>query len=132
MWHNQNESCNYEEWVPELSLKLDFLYSSYRIVVHGVPMTLNLHNDNAQKEATRIIVQENTYLGEAQFAEDVLDNLQWISGRSGPPADKPHSSLILFFTEPSSANLAIEHGIAFSGRLLQAQHYHSLHQWNVK
>ena len=95
-------------------------------------VSMLFHNDNAQKEATRIIVQENTYLGEAQFAEDVLDNLQWISGRSGPPADKPHSSLILFFTEPSSANLAIEHGIAFSGRLLRAQQHHSLHQWNVK
>ena len=130
MWHNQNERdiahCNYEEWVPELSPKLELLHSSYRVVVHGVPTTLDLHDDTARKEAAQNIVQENTYLGEAQFAEDVLDNLQWMSRRSGPPADKPHSSLIMFFTEPSSANLAIEHGIAFSGRLLRAQRYHSL------
>ena len=131
MWHNQDDRdtarTNYEAWLPELSSKLEVFYSSYRVVVHGVPTTFSLNDETSRKEAAKIIVRENSYLGEERWAEDVLDDVQWMSRHSNPQrSDKSHSSAILFFPDPELANLAIKNGIAIEGRLLRAQRFRSL------
>uniref|UniRef100_A0A5K1K5Y1 Probable 3-oxoacyl-[acyl-carrier-protein] reductase oxidoreductase (EC) n=1 Tax=Ganoderma boninense TaxID=34458 RepID=A0A5K1K5Y1_9APHY len=130
MWHNQDERdtarTNDEEWLPELSRKLEVFYSSYRVVVHGVPTTFNLDNDACRKEAAKTVVRENSYLGEEQWAVDVLDDVRWMSRHSDHRSHKSHSSMILFFSEPELANLAIKNGIAIEGRLLRAERFRSL------
>ncbi|KAI1783803.1 hypothetical protein LXA43DRAFT_1102093 [Ganoderma leucocontextum] len=130
MWHNQDERdnarTNYEEWLPELSPNLEVFYSSYRVVVHGVPTTFELDDDACRKKAAKTIVRENSYLGEESWAEDVLDDVRWMSRHSNHRSSKSHSSMILFFTEPEPANLAIKNGIAIEGRLLRAERFRSL------
>ena len=130
LWHNQWEQeyakMNCETWLSNLSDQLEVFDSSYRVVVHGVPLsTFTLDSELGRNEALTALVCDNEYIGKAEYAEDHLSGIQWMSRRVQPPS-KTHSSLIVCFREPQLANLAIEHGVAIEGRLLRAQRFHSL------
>ncbi|RDX56544.1 hypothetical protein OH76DRAFT_1468095 [Lentinus brumalis] len=129
LWHNKQERdtarINDEEWLPQLSTKLEVFYTSYRVVIHGAPTTFNLDEEAGREEAAKTIVRENGYLGQECYHEEVVRDLRWMT-QSGIPASKSHSSLVLSFTEPAFANLAIENGIAVGGRLLRVQRFRSL------
>lgn len=116
----------HESWLPELSSKLEVLFPSYRVVVHGVPTDFKFDTDGSREAALEAIVRENAYLGDPKYAVDKLENLQWMSRKSSPPPGKSYSSLVLFFKESASANNAIENGIALNGRLLRAERFRSL------
>ena len=125
-WRDQEERdtarmCA-DDWLPRLSPKLEVLWPSYRVVVHGAPTSLMFDTDIRREEAARTIIRENSFLSSySTRATDTIPNIQWLSRR--PPACKSHSSLVLFFECAEDANHAIEHGIAINGRLLRAERF---------
>ena len=91
------------EWLSTLGTKAEVLEETYRVLVYGVPA--NRVNVNNQAQVIKQIKMENIYIIKGMEIKFV----GWLSPKT--IQNKKASSLIVEFTKPEHANIAINEGL---------------------
>jgi hypothetical protein len=90
------------EWLSVLGTKAEVLEETYGVLVHGVPV--NRVNVNNQAQIIEQLKMENNCIIKGMEIKFV----GWLTPKTIP--NKKASSLIIEFTKPEHANIAIEEG----------------------
>lgn len=108
----------HQEWVPAVGKKAEVLLPSWGIVVHDInvrSLGVNSPRNDELRSRQSTIMKELLSTNRHDWGEATILRLNWLTtpiGKSG--------SLIIEFTSPIPANVAIERGVLWDGRYLTA------------
>lgn len=103
------------EWLSVLGTKAEVLEETYGVLVHGVPV--NRVNVNNQAQVIEQIKMENSCIIKGMDIKFV----GWLSPKT--IQNKKASSLIVEFTKPEHANMAIDEGLIIEAAMQQCEYY---------
>jgi hypothetical protein len=103
------------EWLSTLGTKAEVLEETYGVLVHGVPVSrVNVNN---QAQIIEQIKMENNCIIKGMEIKFV----GWLSPKT--IQNKKASSLIVEFTKPEHANMAIDEGLIIEAAMQQCEYY---------
>ena len=98
------------EWLPNLSDQLLYSCKTYLVIIHRIPASFDTSQDS-----TDVCEHLIDYNSDIFTRPSALLSAKFLDGKRGGMSQKAHRLLILHLANPMTANIWIDHHVAFDG-----------------